>query len=260
MGYFWRAFCSLTSLHRSPQRDRWLGTLLAFIAGATNAGGFLAVGQYTSHMTGIVSHVADELLLLRWKSVAVGFLGFLFFILGSMFAAWCIHWGLRRRLQSAYSLPFLFQAASMLIFGFFGAIISQAGHLMVPLTVLQLCYLMGLQNAAYGQISINNGRCTHITGTTTDLGIELGKLTYYNRASSRHRVQANSFKLLSQIYILVAFFIGAVAGAWGFNRVGYITTVPLACILVLLSSGTAKKDWRKMRMLIRMQRNKQHSS
>jgi uncharacterized membrane protein YoaK (UPF0700 family) len=40
-----------TSLKRTPQADLKLGTVLAFVAGATNAGGFLAVGQYTSHMT-----------------------------------------------------------------------------------------------------------------------------------------------------------------------------------------------------------------
>ena len=35
----------------------------AFVAGATNAGAFLAVSQYTSHMTGIVSSMADALVL-----------------------------------------------------------------------------------------------------------------------------------------------------------------------------------------------------
>ena len=52
-----------TGLRRSPQTDLKLGSVLAFVAGAINAGGFLAVGQYTSHMTGIVSTVADHLVL-----------------------------------------------------------------------------------------------------------------------------------------------------------------------------------------------------
>ena len=37
-----------------------LGLALTFVAGAINAGGFLAVQQYTSHMTGIVSPTGDE--------------------------------------------------------------------------------------------------------------------------------------------------------------------------------------------------------
>ena len=47
----------------SPEADRRLGVILAFVAGATNAGGFLAVGQYTSHMSGMVSSIADHLVL-----------------------------------------------------------------------------------------------------------------------------------------------------------------------------------------------------
>ena len=49
--------------NRSLQTNMRLGAVLAFVAGATNAGGFLAVGTYTSHMTGIVSAAADELAL-----------------------------------------------------------------------------------------------------------------------------------------------------------------------------------------------------
>ena len=36
---------------------------MAFIAGALNAGGFLAVHRYTSHMSGIISGMADEFAL-----------------------------------------------------------------------------------------------------------------------------------------------------------------------------------------------------
>ncbi|MDZ7631638.1 MAG: DUF1275 family protein [Gemmatimonadaceae bacterium] len=43
--------------------DLHLGAGLAFVAGATNAGAYLAVQQYTSHMTGIVSTVADAVVL-----------------------------------------------------------------------------------------------------------------------------------------------------------------------------------------------------
>ena len=50
-----------TDVRRTPQSNLRLGAVLAFVAGATNAGGFLAVGQYTSHMTGIVSAMADNL-------------------------------------------------------------------------------------------------------------------------------------------------------------------------------------------------------
>ncbi len=42
----------LTNRHRTPSTNIALGLLLAFNAGAVNAGGFLVLRMYTSHMTG----------------------------------------------------------------------------------------------------------------------------------------------------------------------------------------------------------------
>ena len=53
----------LTDRHRTVASNRTLGLLLAFNAGAVNAGGFLLVHSYTSHMTGFVSLLADNLVL-----------------------------------------------------------------------------------------------------------------------------------------------------------------------------------------------------
>ena len=53
----------LAGNERTKDADRQLGLILAFTAGAINAGGFLAVQQYTSHMTGIVSAMADHVAL-----------------------------------------------------------------------------------------------------------------------------------------------------------------------------------------------------
>ena len=55
-----RAF---TDPDRTDEANRRLGRSLAFVAGAANAGGFLAVGQYTSHMSGMVSTTTDALAL-----------------------------------------------------------------------------------------------------------------------------------------------------------------------------------------------------
>ena len=48
---------------RTRHANRQLGVLLAFVAGAVNAGGFLAIRRYTSHMTGVLSGIADDLAL-----------------------------------------------------------------------------------------------------------------------------------------------------------------------------------------------------
>lgn len=61
----------LTGRERSTRANRQLGLALTFVAGATNAGGFLAVQQYTSHMTGIVSAMADNLALGAYELASV---------------------------------------------------------------------------------------------------------------------------------------------------------------------------------------------
>ena len=53
----------LAGQHRTTSTNRLLGALLAFNAGAINAGGFLVVGMYTSHMTGFASMISDMLVL-----------------------------------------------------------------------------------------------------------------------------------------------------------------------------------------------------
>ncbi len=223
-----------TAVQRTTQNNTRLGITLCFVAGATNAGGFLAVGQYTSHMTGVVSSVADNLVLGHISVALVGLVSLLAFVSGAMTTAWMVNWGLRRHLQSAYGRPLLLEAALLLIFGLFGTGINFFAGLFVPLTVLVLCFIMGLQNAVITKISRAEIRTTHVTGLVTDLGIELGKLLYLNRLTSQQPVMANQKKLHLQLKLIFSFFVGGVLGAVGFKAVGFITTVPLAVVLLLL--------------------------
>ncbi|MBT0570687.1 DUF1275 domain-containing protein [Curvibacter sp. CHRR-16] len=223
-----------TAPERSRKTNYQLGVALCFVAGATNAGGFLAVGQYTSHMSGMVSGVADALVLSHWALVASGAAAVLAFVMGAMTTAWMVNWALRRQLRSAYGRPLLIEAFLLLMFGLFGAAIDAFGVGFVPPTVLLLCYIMGLQNALITKISRAEIRTTHVTGLITDLGIELGKLTYINRLTRENLVQADFKKMRILMALISAFFVGGMLGAWGFQRFGYIATLPLSALLVLL--------------------------
>jgi uncharacterized membrane protein YoaK (UPF0700 family) len=234
-----------TSLQRTPQADLKLGTVLAFVAGATNAGGFLAVGQYTSHMTGMLSSVADNAVLGQF-ALALGGLGaVLAFLLGAMTTAWLVNWGLRHQLRSAYGLPLLLEAALLLVFGLFGAAIGLMTAVFLPLTVVLLCFIMGLQNAVITKISRAVIRTTHITGLLTDFGIELGKLLYINRHPDQQPVRADRDRLRVHGQLIASFFVGGVAGALGFKYLGYVSTVPLAALLLLLVMRPALEDLKR---------------
>lgn len=234
-------------VHRNPGTDLRLGCVLAGVAGATNAGGFLAVGRYTSHMTGILSSVADNLVLAQLQLAATGVALVLAFLCGAMTTAWMVNWAQRRAMRSAFARPLVVEAVLLLVFGIFGASISHFSGLFVPLTVLLLCYIMGLQNAVITKVSNAIIRTTHVTGLLTDLGIELGKMVYINSDQFPRRVVANQYKLRIHATLVAFFFGGAVLGAWGFKTFGYVATVPLAVLLVTLTWGPIRDDARNGR-------------
>jgi uncharacterized membrane protein YoaK (UPF0700 family) len=223
-----------TTVQRTAKNNIRLGVTLCFVAGATNAGGFLAVGQYTSHMTGVLSSVADNLVLGQFTLALAGVAAILAFVCGAMTTAWMVNWGLRRNLQSAYGRPLLLEALLLLVFGLFGTGINVWAGLFAPLTVLLLCYLMGLQNAVITKISHAEIRTTHITGLVTDMGIELGKLLYFNRLDRDNPVTADRHRLGIHLKLIGSFFVGGLSGAIGFKTVGFVATVPLSLFLLMV--------------------------
>lgn len=234
-----------TDVQRSPEANLRLGMVLTFVAGATNAGGFLAVGRYTSHMTGIVSSVADDLVLGRITLALAGIVCLAAFVAGAMCTAVLVNWGLRQQLRSSYSLPLLLESGALLAFGLFGTAIAAWSQLFVPVTVVLLCFIMGLQNAVITKISKAEIRTTHITGLVTDLGIELGKLFYINRSQNKLPVRANRQRLRIQTSLVLGFLLGGLLGALGFKYWGYITTVPLAALLWILCLRPLLTDLRR---------------
>jgi len=229
-----RRFRHLTSQHRTTSTNRLLGGILAFNAGAVNAGGFLVVAMYTSHMTGFASLLADNLVLGNMKLVLGAIGALLAFTCGAAFTAIQVNWARQHGLRSEYALPLLVEAVLLLLFGLMGATLNRQTPFAVPLTVLVLSFTMGLQNALVSKISSSQIRTTHMTGIVTDIGIELGKLLYWNRTASpfESRVRANRIKLRLFGTLLGAFIGGGIVGAAGFKYVGFVWVIPLALLLL----------------------------
>jgi uncharacterized membrane protein YoaK (UPF0700 family) len=228
-------FRNLTGKHRSASANRQLGFTLAFVAGAANAGGFLAVRQYTSHMRAI----AEQTALGDLPLALAGISSLASFLVGASCSAILVNWGRRRGLQSQFVLPLLVEAVLLLLFGLLGTHLALWEAFFVPVTVTLLCFIMGLQNATITKLSGAEIRTTHVTGIVTDLGIELGKLFYWNRTAidvDAHAVIANRSKLRIHATMLASFFVGGLVGAIGFKHVGYVSTVPLAALLVMLAA------------------------
>lgn len=247
----------LTGDRRTTPANRQLGMSLAFVAGAMNAGGFLAVGQYTSHMSGIVSSVADNLAITSIPVVVIGLASVAAFIAGAAYSAILISWGNHHRTHSRYAYPLLWEAGLLLCFGLVGGSLDLQPNGFVSVTILLLCFLMGLQNAIITKISNAEIRTTHMTGIVTDIGIELGKLVYVNsQAESAHYkpVRVNWRRLALLVSMLAAFFTGGLVGALGFKYVGYASTLPLAALLIVLAIVPVVDDVRTRTRVLKRSR------
>ena len=228
----------LTSSHRTGATNRALGYLMAFNAGAINAGGFMVLHLYTSHMTGFMSMLADNLVLGNTALVLAALGALLAFTTGAAVTAILVNWARYQRLRSTYALPLLLVALLMLLFGLVGAITMHWETLFaVPMTVLLLSFMMGVQNATLTKMSHATIRTTHMTGVVTDLGIELGKMLFWNHAgrNAAQQVRANWSRVRLFAGLLAMFLLGGLAGAWGFQHWGFVCVLPLALLLTVVS-------------------------
>lgn len=235
----------LTGHERSHSANRHLILALACVAGAINAGGFLAVRQYTSHMTGILSAMADNLALGLFTPVAMGLGALLAFTLGALGSTVMLTFARERRMHSQYALPLLLEAMLLLCFGILGGSMARVDGALVSITVLLLCFMMGLQNAVTTVLSGGDARTTHVTGIVTDIGIELGQ--WVARCGGHGAAAPDGGARLRKLsQVLLSYFIGGIAGAIGFANLGYAATLPLALTLVFLTGIPAIDDARAL--------------
>ena len=222
---------------RSKNLDRQMAWSLAFVAGATNAGGFLAVHAYTSHMSGTVSRAADEFALGHTVTALAAVSTIMVFALGAATTSFLVSLGRRHRFRSHYAFALAMEGVLLLMFGMMGPHLAHVHRIALPATIILLSFTMGMQNAIVTTISHAEVRTTHMTGVVTDLGIELSRLFYMNVNRDRRlkHIVANRDKIKLHGLILAAFFGGGVIGALGFKHVGYKVTIFLAGFLFLLA-------------------------
>lgn len=231
----------LAGKRRTLSTNKSLGRSLAFIAGAINAGGFLVVNQYTSHMTGILSSAADHMALNHWFAVIALLSYIVSFVCGAMVSSLLVLWARYHKLHSQYAIPITIEALLLLIFG----VMSITNTLFIPMNIAYiialLCFLMGLQNAVITKISQTTIRTTHVTAMLTDIGIELGKIFYSYKHPSF--IFANKEKICLYLSLVSMFSFGGMIGAYGFKYIGISTVIPLAGYLLFLAYWPIRQDF-----------------
>jgi uncharacterized membrane protein YoaK (UPF0700 family) len=220
-------------LRRLAGRDRstttnWqLAALLAFTAGTVDVSGYLALHQFTSHVSGLVASMAAELAERGFHILLGASLLLASFLAGAAVCAILINWSRRRGHESLYAVPVLLEALLL------ASLIFLPAHLHASPALVVLSFSMGLQNAIITKISHAEIRTTHITGMVTDIGIELGKAFYWNRKPHTAAVQADRRRLLLLIMLVSLFFAGGATGAFAYPRIGFEIMLPLAVLLAL---------------------------
>ena len=141
------------------------------------------------------------------------------------------------------------EAVYLLIFGLFGLTTSKwnigDGNLVFPsLALFLMCFIMGMHNTVMTLLSGGAIRSTHMTGTATDLGIELSRALYYSKKHHPRlpHVHVNKPKMWLLNGLMWAFLLGGVVGAWGYHKIGHHFALPVSAVLFILGAGSVGYD------------------
>lgn len=211
----------------TPKNMR-LWWLLAFQAGAVNAGGFVAAGRFVTHTTGFATHFAVE--LAHWRvSHALSMLTVpAFFLFGAMISSYFVDRPDESGKAPNYRWPaffiFLCLSTAMLLgeLGAFGVYGEDDKALKDYLFLILLCLGSGLQNALIANASGVVVRTTHLTGVTTDLARGIMRIFHMGKIDGMYAYEYKAN--FARAGILVSFMLGSCVAAllflsaeyWGF--------------------------------------------
>ena len=200
--------------------------LLSALSGSVNAGGFLAVGRFVTHVTGFATLFGVDLA----KGELVGALGILsvplFFLMGSMISACFIDVRIHQQQKPRYALVMALVGFCLILaalLGQFHVLGAFGGHNLLSddyVLMALLCLASGLQNAAITTASSGTVRSSHMTGLTTDLGIGWVRSFQMRHDSDarRHIQRINRLRL----GCIGSFVLGSAGGAFLFLRYNYM--------------------------------------
>lgn len=199
---------------------RLLAGLLACVGGFVNSAGLLLIGAFTSHVTGNVGRLANDIAALDLGAALAALVMITAFFSGAFLANLLVESGLFRQRENAVALVLVGEAALLCTFvvathwRFFA--VEARG---MDLNAAVLCMAMGMQNSLITRLSGATVRTTHLTGVVTDLGIETAHwVRWYGSRFRASRGEAsyerpNDKKLKLLLTIAGAFTGGAVCGA-----------------------------------------------
>lgn len=214
---------------RNYMHNAKLAALLSLTAGFVNAAGFLAFAVLTTNVTGHAALFAEKMAGNQWEVAKVIALWMFLFLLGAFVSSLCISL-IGRNKRYSYTIPMLLEILIL----FWVAVLGL--HFDTSLVAKEvfagsLLFAMGLQNALVTVISGSVIRTTHLTGTFTDLGIELAQL--FSIANKDRKATVSRIWL--RVVIITFFMGGALAGAYAFGQIKFTAFwLPVAILVYVL--------------------------
>ncbi len=173
----------------TDRENRLLAGYLATIGGYVNSAGFVLIGSFTSHVTGNVGRFANDLASEQWAAAGAALLMVVAFVGGAFVASMLVESHFFRRLGYAYSAALLTQASLLVVFTVISNIAYTDHARVKDMESLLLCAGMGMQNSLVSRLSGAVVRTTHLTGVTTDIGIEAARWFRWWRQSASEVVR-----------------------------------------------------------------------
>lgn len=225
---------------RTFNTDIRLACTLAAVAGALNTAAFETVGFFSANMTGNVSSLSDHLAKANFHVGLFFLLIVLLFIAGSSVSTMIINSGRRRKIQGIYAINILLEGVALLALGVVESCFrfSESGVLLI----LSLSFLMGLQNAVVTRISNARVRTTHVSGTATDIGIELAMLLdVLRRKESPKDAPLYIERLKLHFFTVLAFLAGGVLGILLLQAMSYKFLIVIGVLLTALALSALQR-------------------
>ena len=212
-----------------------LAAAMAFTAGGADAIGLAATGRYTAHMSGTTSVTMGRFADGEVHLALLGLVLIVSFLAGATACGFFTAW--RHPRSSRNTLPVLLVVEAVLI-GSAGLTLDTAWNSQAPsVAVAILAFGMGLQNATSSKLLGPTVRTTHVTGTLTDIGVDLGSAARDIATPSTRRsglVRDASASLRSGA-LLAGFVAGGLCGTFSFTHFGGSSLLALAVFPLLVA-------------------------
>lgn len=216
----------IADIYRPRNVILWLTS--SFKAGFINSAGFLVVGKFVSHVTGFGTQIG----------IAIGHEDYIFgielffiplsFIFGGLVTSLILDRNYKKNESPPYFIVQILITLMIALVIYLGENLkthqipfdADNKYDFIELIIISsLCFICGLKNALITWATFGKIRVTHLTGLSTDIGLNL--IRTFKRNYPHPRMQEKQRVNIVRILTFFSFSTGAVISAMAIPRIGY---------------------------------------